>query len=64
MEKLTVNQPKQSLNNVSVGENVRIFDFVNAYNCTIDANYYKFHDNTPMCMPIVACHVISTYSDA
>ena len=38
MEKLTVNQPKQSLNNVSVGENVRIFDFVNAYNCTIDAN--------------------------
>jgi acetyltransferase-like isoleucine patch superfamily enzyme len=38
MEKLTVNNPKQSLNNVSIGENVRIFDFVNAYNCTIDDN--------------------------
>ena len=38
MEKLTVNNPKQSLNNVSVGENVRIFDFVNAYNCSIDSN--------------------------
>ncbi len=38
MEKITVNNPKQSLNNVSVGENVRIFDFVNAYGCTIDDN--------------------------
>lgn len=38
MEKLTVNNSKQSLNNISVGENVRIFDFVNAYNCSIDDN--------------------------
>lgn len=38
MEKITVNNPKQSLNNVSVGENVRIFDFVNAYGCSIDDN--------------------------
>lgn len=38
MEVLNVNQPKQSLNNVSVGENVRIFDFVNAYQCTIGDN--------------------------
>ncbi len=38
MEKLTVKNPKQSLNNISVGENVRIFDFVNAYHCSIDDN--------------------------
>lgn len=38
MEKITVNNPKQSLNNVTVGENVRIFDFVNAYGCSIDDN--------------------------
>lgn len=38
MEKLTINSPKQSLNNVTVGENVRIFDFVNAYGCSIDDN--------------------------
>lgn len=38
MEKLTINHSKQSLNNVSVGENVKIFDFVNAYNCSIDDN--------------------------
>ena len=38
MKKITENNPKQSLNNVSVGENVRIFDFVNAYSCTIDDN--------------------------
>lgn len=38
MEKITINNPKQSLNNVSVGENVKIFDFVNAYNCSIDDN--------------------------
>ena len=36
MEKITINNSKQSLNNVSVGENVRIYDFVNAYDCTID----------------------------
>lgn len=28
----------KSLNNVSVGENVKIFSFVNAYNCYIDDN--------------------------
>jgi UDP-2-acetamido-3-amino-2,3-dideoxy-glucuronate N-acetyltransferase len=38
MEILTVNHPKQSLNHVSVGRNVRIFDFVNAYHCSIDDN--------------------------
>lgn len=36
MEILTLKTEKQSLNQVSVGENVRIFDFVNAYGCSID----------------------------
>ncbi len=36
MEKVTLNNEKQSLNNVSLGENVRIFNFVNAYGCEID----------------------------
>lgn len=36
METINVNNPKQSLNNVKVGKNVRIFDFVNAYGCSID----------------------------
>lgn len=36
MEVLTRQTEKQSLNNIHVGENVRIFDFVNAYGCTID----------------------------
>lgn len=30
--------PKHSLNNVRVGEGVKIYDFVNAYNCSIDDN--------------------------
>jgi predicted acyltransferase (DUF342 family) len=38
MEILTVKTEKQSLNQVAVGENVRIFDFVNAYGCSIDDN--------------------------
>ena len=38
MENITVNSSKQSLNNVSIGENVRIFDFVNADKCSIDDN--------------------------
>ncbi len=38
MEILTVNTEKKSLNNVKVGKNVRIFDFVNAYHCSIDDN--------------------------
>ena len=36
METITVNSDKQSLNNVTVGQNVRIFNFVNAYGCSID----------------------------
>lgn len=36
MDTLNVNLPKQSLNNVKVGSGVKIFDFVNAYGCTID----------------------------
>lgn len=36
MEIVTLKTEKQSLNQVSVGENVRIFDFVNAYGCSID----------------------------
>lgn len=36
METVTVNEPKKSLNNVSVGEGVKIYDFVNAYHCSID----------------------------
>ncbi len=38
MELITKNTEKQSLNNVNVGANVRIFDFVNAYGCSIDDN--------------------------
>ncbi len=33
---LNVDSPKQALVNVEVGENVKIFNFVNAYGCTID----------------------------
>jgi acetyltransferase-like isoleucine patch superfamily enzyme len=36
MQILTVDSPKQSLNQVKVGENVKIYDFVNAYHCSID----------------------------
>jgi len=36
METITINNDKQSLNNVKIGENVRIFNFVNAYGCSID----------------------------
>jgi len=38
MQTVTINNPKQSLNNVTLGDNVRIFDFVNAYGCTIGDN--------------------------
>ncbi len=38
MTTLNINESKKSLNNVNVGENVRIFDFVNAYGCTIGDN--------------------------
>src|ERR1017187_5695485 len=36
MEIITVNNDKQSLNNVKIGKDVRIFNFVNAYGCSID----------------------------
>lgn len=38
MKILNIDSPRQSLVNVSVGENVRIFNFVNAYGCSIDDN--------------------------
>jgi UDP-2-acetamido-3-amino-2,3-dideoxy-glucuronate N-acetyltransferase len=38
MEILNINTDKQSLKNVSVGDGVKIFNFVNAYGCTIDDN--------------------------
>ena len=36
MEIITSNNEKQSLNNVSLGTGVKIFNFVNAYGCSID----------------------------
>jgi UDP-2-acetamido-3-amino-2,3-dideoxy-glucuronate N-acetyltransferase len=38
MELLNVNEKDKKLVNVQVGENVRIFSFVNAYNCRIGDN--------------------------
>ncbi len=38
MQTVTINNEKQSLNNVTLGENVRIFNFVNAYGCSIGDN--------------------------
>jgi len=38
MEILNINTDKQSLKNVRVGHGVKIFNFVNAYGCTIDDN--------------------------
>lgn len=38
METVTINNDKQSLNNVRLGKDVRIFNFVNAYGCSIDDN--------------------------
>ena len=35
MKELTLNEPKKSLNKVLLGDDVKIFDFVNAYQCTI-----------------------------
>ncbi len=35
MKTLTEDSPKRSLNNVQVGEEVKIYDFVNAYGCEI-----------------------------
>jgi acetyltransferase-like isoleucine patch superfamily enzyme len=36
MEVLNIDSPRQSLKNVKVGRDVRIFNFVNAYGCSID----------------------------
>jgi len=36
MEVLNIDSPMQALKNVKVGKDVRIFNFVNAYNCSID----------------------------
>ncbi len=38
MEIVTVTNDKQSLNNVNLGKGVKIFNFVNAYGCSIDDN--------------------------
>lgn len=38
MKIITENNDRQSLNNVKIGENVKIFNFVNAYGCSIDDN--------------------------
>jgi len=38
MQTITINSDRQSLNNVTIGENVKIFNFVNAYGCTIGDN--------------------------
>jgi UDP-2-acetamido-3-amino-2,3-dideoxy-glucuronate N-acetyltransferase len=38
MELLNVDEPRKSLVNVKVGKNVKVFNFVNAYGCSIDDN--------------------------
>jgi acetyltransferase-like isoleucine patch superfamily enzyme len=38
MEIVNINSDKQNLKNVKVGKNVKIFDFVNAYDCKIGDN--------------------------
>jgi UDP-2-acetamido-3-amino-2,3-dideoxy-glucuronate N-acetyltransferase len=38
MELLNIDEPRKSLVNVKVGKGVRIFNFVNAYGCSIDDN--------------------------
>lgn len=38
MELLNVDEPRKSLVNVKVGQGVKIFNFVNAYGCTIGDN--------------------------
>lgn len=35
MKTISENTNKKSLNNIDIGKNVKIYDFVNAYNCTI-----------------------------
>lgn len=36
MEIISINEPKKSINNVRVGTDVKIYDFVNLYGCSID----------------------------
>jgi acetyltransferase-like isoleucine patch superfamily enzyme len=36
MENVTIDNPKQSLHNVRLGKEVKIYNFVNAYGCSID----------------------------
>src|ERR1700740_3195668 len=38
METLNIDEPRQALVNLKVGIGVKIFNFVNAYGCTIDDN--------------------------
>ena len=38
MKTVTINDERRSLNNVAIGDNVNIFVFVNAYDCTIGDN--------------------------
>ncbi len=38
MNTITIANNYQTLNNVQVGKNVKFFNFVNAYNCSIDDN--------------------------
>jgi UDP-2-acetamido-3-amino-2,3-dideoxy-glucuronate N-acetyltransferase len=38
MEIINVDEPRKTLVNVKVGQGVRIFNFVNAYGCSIDDN--------------------------
>ena len=37
MEIVTIDEPRKTLNNVKLGEGVKIFNFVNAYGCSIDS---------------------------
>lgn len=37
METVTIDEPRKTLNNVKLGEGVKIFNFVNAYGCSIDS---------------------------
>lgn len=38
MDTITIDEPRKSLNNVKIGKGVKIFNFVNAYGCSIDDN--------------------------
>lgn len=38
MESLTINSASQKISNISVGKNVKIYEFVNLYNCSIGDN--------------------------